>query len=287
MREDDEFLQAVTALSTRAGPVSSALTAAAREFKGGRSLAEATTEFIETLKTAIAQGLLRRFSSGTRTGLPGQPDRRQDPAAQEGDRGATGQVSRRPTVDVTDQGLQPVIPGAERITDRELLERRGDQPLRAKKRQKEADFGLFGDEKNQGELFSRGTGRPRSLPQAAPRTAFQLAQAARDFSPMKRLFEGAGLRLRVIDANRLGITLDEIGGRRVPALRALTISSLGSRPRPGIRAGPLSFTHQFLHHPRSIPGLRNSSVMFAQVRFVSHTGQSQRLRDFRRPWLSP
>ena len=47
VRQDDEFLQALNTLATRKGPVSEALTAAAREFKGGRSLADATGDFVD------------------------------------------------------------------------------------------------------------------------------------------------------------------------------------------------------------------------------------------------
>lgn len=40
------------------------------------------------------------------------------------------------TIDQTEQGPQTVIPGAERITEREMLERRMNQPARTKAPQK-------------------------------------------------------------------------------------------------------------------------------------------------------
>jgi hypothetical protein len=49
----------------------------------------------------------------------------------------------RATVHKTAQGAQHVLPGAERITGRELAERRIASPLRAIRRQAPADFGLF------------------------------------------------------------------------------------------------------------------------------------------------
>jgi hypothetical protein len=49
---------------------------------------------------------------------------------------------------------QGIIPGAERISERERLQRRADAPLKPKREQKPADEGLFGDEKDQGALFA-------------------------------------------------------------------------------------------------------------------------------------
>jgi len=48
---------------------------------------------------------------------------------------------------------QQQIPGAERISDAERAQRTANQPLRPTAEQKPMDEGLFGDEKNQGELF--------------------------------------------------------------------------------------------------------------------------------------
>ncbi len=111
VRQDDEFLQTINTLATRTGPVSEALTAAAREFKGGRGLQEVTGDFIDAIKVAIAQTGPDRVSVGTPGRRPGQPDRRSDQAPQARDREAPGAVGR-PTVDQPDQGLQTVLPGA-------------------------------------------------------------------------------------------------------------------------------------------------------------------------------
>jgi hypothetical protein len=54
-------------------------------------------------------------------------------------------MAKRPTIDLTDQGAQRVIPGAERITDAELARRKIAQPLRPSVPQRPADTGLFGD----------------------------------------------------------------------------------------------------------------------------------------------
>lgn len=60
----------------------------------------------------------------------------------------------RNTIDQSDQGEQHVLPGAERITERQRLERRIAAPLRAAKAQKPADSGLFDVAgRGQAELF--------------------------------------------------------------------------------------------------------------------------------------
>ncbi|MCH8188334.1 MAG: amidohydrolase family protein [Proteobacteria bacterium] len=61
----------------------------------------------------------------------------------------------RPTIDKTDQGEQRVIPGTERISDKEFAERRMQGKLRPKAPQKEADEGLFDTgARKQDTLFS-------------------------------------------------------------------------------------------------------------------------------------
>ena len=67
---------------------------------------------------------------------------------------------------------QSVIPGAERISDKSLAERRAAAPLRASKPQKSMDVGLFGSEADQkGFAFSTqtiGTGLPDMIARGAP-----------------------------------------------------------------------------------------------------------------------
>jgi hypothetical protein len=50
-----------------------------------------------------------------------------------------------------DEGKQTVLPGAEKIADKELLERMAKEPMRAKVKQ-EAPGGLFGDSSKQLDL---------------------------------------------------------------------------------------------------------------------------------------
>jgi hypothetical protein len=64
-----------------------------------------------------------------------------------------------------EDGRQTVIPGAERITDKELAERKMGQSLKAKKPQKEMDVGMFGDDAKQTVLFSRSSKPDKYQPQ--------------------------------------------------------------------------------------------------------------------------
>ncbi len=56
------------------------------------------------------------------------------------------------TEEQTDAGKQTVLPGAEKISDKELAERNANQKLKPKAKQKEPDFGLFSTERDQGDL---------------------------------------------------------------------------------------------------------------------------------------
>jgi hypothetical protein len=71
-------------------------------------------------------------------------------------------MSKRPTIDQTDQGAQRVLPGAERINARELARHRMAAPLRATAPQRAADHGLFGSDQLQRPLpFGRQGGDRR------------------------------------------------------------------------------------------------------------------------------
>jgi hypothetical protein len=63
---------------------------------------------------------------------------------------------------------QQQIPGAERISDAERAQRAADQPLKPKAEQKPMDVGLFGDEKDQQELFQQARGGIVLNPNAVP-----------------------------------------------------------------------------------------------------------------------
>jgi hypothetical protein len=80
-----------------------------------------------------------------------EPGGRSEGASQDGP-----PATKRPNLDAgPDGGKQTVIPGAERITDRELAERRGQQPLRGKN-EAPPKGGLFDeDARNQRDMFDQ------------------------------------------------------------------------------------------------------------------------------------
>lgn len=85
-------------------------------------------------------------------------NRQDDEGQARGEGAQEGEVAPLPTEE-TPEGTQTVIPGAERISDRELAERRMAAPARAAVPQRPADEGLFDTgARNQKELFSRGRG---------------------------------------------------------------------------------------------------------------------------------
>lgn len=55
--------------------------------------------------------------------------------------------------DATEIGPQAVLPGAEKASDGQLAQLKAAAPLKPKKAQQALDFGLFGDDAKQQELF--------------------------------------------------------------------------------------------------------------------------------------
>ena len=58
-------------------------------------------------------------------------------------------------IERTSIGLQHVIPGAAKATDKKMAQRAADKPLRAKVAQRQPE-GLFSDDRNQLSLWDRG-----------------------------------------------------------------------------------------------------------------------------------
>jgi hypothetical protein len=87
----------------------------------------------------------------------------------------------------TQAGNQEVLPGAEKISDAELAQRRADQALKPGVAQKPADFGLFGDSNKQIDLLDLV-----NKPPAQPRMFDQSLHVAPPFfSGVARAIEGA------------------------------------------------------------------------------------------------
>jgi hypothetical protein len=86
------------------------------------------------------------------TGTPGQFEheyfqRRRTPRNLIAEREAQGQLG---------------LPGTDRISQAELVQRKANEPLRPSVEQKPMDVGLFGDEAKQKELFQGATDRARN-----------------------------------------------------------------------------------------------------------------------------
>lgn len=64
------------------------------------------------------------------------------------------------TTEQTEAGEQTVLPGAEKATDADLAQKKADEPLKPDVAQKPADEGLFGDERNQGDLLDEIKKKP-------------------------------------------------------------------------------------------------------------------------------
>lgn len=77
----------------------------------------------------------------------------------------------------TKVGEQHIIPGAEKISDKELAERKMEGRMKPKTAQRAADEGLFGDAHKQGELFQKMMGAFRHATDYA-RATIRLAKSA-------------------------------------------------------------------------------------------------------------
>ena len=70
-------------------------------------------------------------------------------------------VTPKPTTtEKTEAGEQTVLPGAEKESQGTQAQRKAEQPLKPKVAQKPADVGLFGDEKDQGDLMDLANKKP-------------------------------------------------------------------------------------------------------------------------------
>ena len=91
-------------------------------------------------------------------------------AARGEDGGATPRAEEvEPTTEAGADGKpQTVLPGAERISDASLAQRRADAPLKPKADQKAADIGLFSDDSKQTDLLDMVKAAPKKEPTPAP-----------------------------------------------------------------------------------------------------------------------
>lgn len=135
LEESGILADTLTKLANRKGEISDALTEAARAYKDGEGIADVSKRFLATLGEY-------RGAAGQRS--VEQRDTSPQPAEQ------------RSSTERTDAGEQRVIPGAERISDKELAERRMQAPNRSDVAQAPANEGLFDlTSRNQENLFDQ------------------------------------------------------------------------------------------------------------------------------------
>lgn len=94
------------------------------------------------------------------------------------------EMNKNVDVEKTPAGQQSVIPGAERISDKQLAERKMQQPLRSDKKQKPMDDGLFSSDAQQIDLFMDED--PNALPEAMEQSYQQQATEAFKGVPEQR-----------------------------------------------------------------------------------------------------
>jgi N12 class adenine-specific DNA methylase len=97
---------------------------------------------------AISEGGEARSQAGERSGSA-------ERGTAAGGEQPSAERERQPSTERTAAGQQHVLPGAERISDAELAQRRADERLKPKVNQKPADEGLFGDEHKQTDLVEQ------------------------------------------------------------------------------------------------------------------------------------
>lgn len=134
------------------------------------------------------------------------------------------EYTSRPTTDLTDQGVQTVLPGAERITDKELAERKSQGRLAPKKPQQTTEAeGLFDTgARKQGSLFSLTPAAAEKMPAV--------------IDDLRARLDKLGLRdasLRMVDAIRTGSgrRLTGAQGQYEPFYRLIEIALQTEQPQ--------------------------------------------------------
>lgn len=121
----------------------------AEESGGGREVAAATEAPVEGGSAP---------SAGESAGREPEPSAEREPERVA--EPAKSEPAREPVVERTAAGEQAVLPGADKIADAELAQRKTDEPLKPKVAQKEVG-GLFGDESKQTDLIDLAKGSAR------------------------------------------------------------------------------------------------------------------------------
>lgn len=142
LTEDDEAVQAeFDQISRGVDELQRALDDLGIDVQGVTN--EAVQEQIQALAEVpeeVSPGTLRQTSAARQLGAEAA---RLEPQADLMDDALEVELRDVFGIERTEQGEQRVVPGAERISDKELAERQSEQPLRTEVEQKPADEGLF------------------------------------------------------------------------------------------------------------------------------------------------
>lgn len=115
-------------------------------------------------------------------------------------------------IDKTKQGDQFVLGGAEKISDKQLAERKMSEALKAKKPQQEMDIGIFGDSAKQTTLFSRAQKPDKSQPALDLQLEKRVFdRALKDAEKYPTILRGAVKFANGQDDAGLRVTLEESG----------------------------------------------------------------------------
>lgn len=185
---NEKLIAALQADATRKGPISDALSDAARQLQAGQSVASVTKQFLERARELTAR-------SGREQLQPGNNARGNEPAA-----GGTG---------VGAQPRQTTIPGTEPISDKELAERKMQQPNRAGVAQEPANEGLF-DVAGRGQkaLFNRS--ESMTAINDAARDASALVRAGQDIGEGRTAVAGMAIDNETLQYQAAGSTKEQL-----------------------------------------------------------------------------
>lgn len=120
--ENEKLIAELQISATRKGEISDALSAAARELKSGKSIATVTKQFLSTTRNIESGAGIKGIQRGAPVG---------------------GAEPTKAKTERTLAGSQSIIPGAEKISDKELAERKMKEALQPKKVQEATSEGLF------------------------------------------------------------------------------------------------------------------------------------------------
>lgn len=152
--ENERLAEILSKDGTRKGPISDELSDAARQLADGKQIGNVTSQYLSKVRS-LARGNEKGVQSSAAADRNGHAREQEQQALYSVREGRRDKRPLTETVELAkgEKREQFFIPGAERASQGAQAQRASDAPLKPKKAQKPTDFGLFGDEKDQGSLF--------------------------------------------------------------------------------------------------------------------------------------